>query len=69
MCDSDTDSQIDDFQNSEIDITKFKATLFPRVDDETQEKIKNQFCRAVLYAIRFEKIVQKMFVLKKILKN
>ena len=56
MCDdSDTESQVDEFKNSEIDITKFKATLFPRIDDETQEKIENQFCKAVLYAIRFYK--------------
>ena len=56
MCDDfDTESEVDEFKNSEIDITKFKAPLFPRVDDETPEKIENQFCKAVLYAIRFYK--------------
>ena len=33
LCDgSDSEIQIDEFENSEIDITKFKDTLFPRVD-------------------------------------
>ena len=55
LCDrSDSDIQIDEFKNSEIDITKFKDSLFPRVD-EAQEKVENQFCKAVLYALRFDK--------------
>ena len=38
LCDgSDSEIQIDEFENSEIDITKFKDTLFPRVD-EAQDK-------------------------------
>ena len=55
LCDSsDSESQINDFKESQIDITKFKATSFPRVH-ETQQKIENQFCKAVLYAIKFDK--------------
>ena len=55
MCDgSDSEIQIDEFQSSEIDITKFKETFFPRVD-EAQEKVENQFCEAILYALRFDK--------------
>ena len=55
LCDgSDSETQIDEFKDSKIDITKFKDTLFPRVD-ESQEKIENQFCKAVLYAIKFNK--------------
>ena len=55
LCDgSDSEIQIDEFQSSEIDITKFKETLFPRVD-EAQEKVENQFCKAILYALRFDK--------------
>ena len=37
-----------------MDIQKFKDTLFPRVDAEN-EKIENQFCKAILYALRFDK--------------
>ena len=55
LCDgSDSEIQIDEFQSSEIDITKFKETFFPRVD-EAQEKVENQFCEAILYALRFDK--------------
>ena len=46
--------EIEEFKNFEIDITKFKETLFPRVDQE-QEKVENQFCKAILYALRFDK--------------
>ena len=59
---------MDDFGNSEIDLTKFKETLFPRVDEQ-QQKIENQFCRVVLYALRFDKNGEKMFVLNKIFKK
>ena len=51
---SDSEIQIDEFQSSEIDITKFKETLFSRVD-EAQEKVENQFCKPILYALRFDK--------------
>ena len=47
-------AEIDDFKNFEIDIQKFKYPLFPRVDAEN-EKIENQFCKAILYALWFDK--------------
>ena len=47
---SENEIEIDEFQNSEIDLTKFKETLFPRVDEQ-QQKIENQFCRALLYPL------------------
>ena len=44
LCDgSDSEIQIDEFQSSEIDITKFKEPVFPRVD-EAQEKVVKQYC-------------------------
>ena len=50
LCDgSDGEVEIDEFKKFEIDITKFKETLFPRVDQE-QEKVENEFCKAILYA-------------------
>ena len=50
MCDgSDYEAKIVDFKESEIDLTKFKETLFPRVENE------NQFYKATLYAIKFDK--------------
>ena len=51
---SEDEAETDDFKNFEIDIQKFKDTLFPRVDAEN-EKIENQFCKAILYALRFHK--------------
>ena len=55
LCDGfDSEIEIDEFKNFEIDITKFKETLFPWVDQE-QEKVENQFCKAILYALRFDK--------------
>ena len=53
LCDgSDSEIQIDEFKDFEIDITKLKDTLFPRVD-KSQEKIENQFCKVILYALEF----------------
>lgn len=50
LCDgSDYEAKIVDFKESEIDLTKFKETLFPRVENE------NQFYKAILYAIKFDK--------------
>ena len=55
LCDgSENEAEIDNFKNFEMDIQKFKDTLFPRVDAEN-EKIENQFCKAILYALRFDK--------------
>ena len=50
LCDgSDGETEIDEFKKFKIDITKLKETLFPRVDQE-QEKVENEFCKAILYA-------------------
>ena len=69
LCDgSDSESQIDDFKDSEIDVTKFKVTLFPRVE-ELREKVENQFCKAVLYAIKFDENSSKTSVVNMILKK
>ena len=46
--------EIDDFKNFEIDIEKFEETLFPRVNLEVQ-KIHNQICYTILYALTFDK--------------
>ena len=39
---------------SEVDIKKFEDTLFPKVDKESQ-KVHNQICYAILYALKFDK--------------
>ena len=52
--DSEEESEIDNFNNVEVDIKKFNETLFPRVDVE-DEKVHNQFSCAILYALRFDK--------------
>ena len=52
---SDNEIEIGEFENYEIDLTKFKETLFPRVDEQQQQKIENQLCKEVLYALRFDK--------------
>ena len=51
---SDNDIEIDQFESCEIDLKKFRVILFPKVDEEKQ-KIENQFCKAILYALRYEK--------------
>ena len=53
LCDGSED-EIDGFKNFELDIKKFNESLFPRVDNEN-EKAENQFCKVVLYALRFDK--------------
>ena len=50
---SEEESEIDNFNNVEVDIKKFNETLFPRVDVE-DEKVHNQFSCAILYALRFD---------------
>ena len=55
LCDGcENEAEIDDFKNFEIDIQKFKDTLFPKLDAEN-EKIENQFFKAILYALQFDK--------------
>ena len=39
---------------SEVDIKKFEYTLFPKVDKESQ-KVHNQICYTILYALKFDK--------------
>ena len=51
--DSEDESQTDNFKNFEVDIEKFKETLFPRVGVEDQ-KVRNQFSCTILYALRFD---------------
>ena len=56
VCDgSDDESLIDVFKGSEADLKNFKKTLFPSVDDDEQKKNENQFYKAALYAMRFDK--------------
>ena len=45
---SEEEAEIDHFKNVEVDIKKFNESLFPRVDVD-------QFCNAILYALRFDK--------------
>ena len=46
LCDgSDDESLIDEFKESEVDFKKFEETLFPRVDDDEQKKLKTSFVR------------------------
>ena len=51
---SEEESEIDNFKNFEAAAKKFGETLFPRVDVKDQ-KIHNQICYAILYALRFDK--------------
>ena len=48
---SDNEIEIDEFENSETDLTNFKETLFPRVDEQQQQKVENPFYKAVLYTL------------------
>ena len=50
---SEEEAEIDDFKNFEVDIKKFNEGLFPRVYVD-HEKVHNQFCDAILYALRFD---------------
>ena len=52
---SEEESEIDDFKNFEVNLQKFEETLFPRVDDDEDQKVHNQICYAILYALRFDK--------------
>ena len=51
---SEEEAEIDHFKNFEDDIKKFNESLFPRVNVE-HEKVLNQFCSLILYALRFDK--------------
>ena len=52
--DSGEESEIENYKHFEVDIQKLNETLFPRVDAEDQ-KVRNQFSCAILYALRFDK--------------
>ena len=41
--------EIDEFKESKIDIETFNKTLFPNESENNE----NQFCKVVLYAIKF----------------
>ena len=51
---SEEEAEIDNFKTFEVDIKKFDEILFPRVDVD-HEKVPNQFCNAILYALSFDK--------------
>ena len=48
------EAEIDDSKNFKVDIKKLNESLFSRVDVD-HEKVHNQFCNAILYALRFDK--------------
>ena len=60
---SDDEIEIDQFQSCEIDLNQFKETLFPKVEEEKQ-KIENQFSKAILCALRYEKNGEKSICTK-----
>ena len=65
LCESSEEKfDIDDFKNSEEKIKDFHENLFPKTNND-QEKEHNQFIRAILYAIRSDKINKKEICEKK----
>ena len=50
----DNEIEIGQFESCETHLNKFKETLFPNVEEEKQ-KIENQFCEAIVYALRYQK--------------
>ena len=59
MCESSEDDfKIDDLKNSKENIKKFYENLFPKANTD-QEKEHNQFVRAILYAVRFDRTNEK----------
>ena len=65
---SDNEIEIDQFESCEIDLNKFKETLFPKAEEEKQ-KIENQFCKAILYVCDMKKMAKRVFALSKTLKK
>ena len=49
---SEEEAEIDNFKNFEVDIKKLNESLFSRVDVD-HGKVHNQFCNAILYALRY----------------
>ena len=65
LCESDEEEfGIDDFKNSEEKIKDSRENLFRKTNND-QEKEHNQFIRAILYAIRSDKINKKEICEKK----
>ena len=60
--------EIDDLKNFEVDIEKFEETFFPRVDVEVQ-KILNQICYTILYALRYDKDKLIILLINYLIKN
>ena len=59
LCESSEDDfEIDDLKNSKENIKKFYENLFPKANTD-QEKEHNQFVRAILYAVRFDRTNEK----------
>ena len=59
MCESSEDEfEIDDFKNSKENIKKIHENLFPKANTD-QEKEHNQFVRAILDAVRFDRTNEK----------
>ena len=54
LCEGDYEPEIDDFKESNADIEILEETLFPKVE-EIHQKIENQFCKVMLYAILHDK--------------
>ena len=68
MCkSSEEELEIDDFRNLEDKIKKFTENLLPK-SNKNEEDEHNSFIRAILYAIRCQKEIKQIFVIKMILK-
>ena len=68
LCESSEEElEIDDFKNLEDKIKKFTENLLPK-SNENEDDQHNSFIRAILYAIRYQKEIKQLFVIKMILK-
>ena len=64
LCESSEEElEIDDFTNSEEKIKNFIENLLPKANEQ-EEWGHNTFMRAILYAIRYEKTIKLIFVIK-----
>ena len=64
LCESSEEElEIDDFINSEEKIKNFIENLLPKANEQ-EESGHNTFMRAILYAIRYEKTIKLIFVIK-----
>ena len=53
---------------SDVDIEKSEETLIPKVE-EIHQKLENQFCKVILYAILYDKNNLKEIILDRISKK